>query len=74
MVFLSWLAAAGTSVNQKMKTDRMIRDSFDISAIQIQQLNGSVTSHVLVALTCALAVSMVFAAGFACWVRSSRGS
>jgi hypothetical protein len=33
-----------------MDTDKTVRNAFDISAIQIQQLNGSVQSHALVAL------------------------
>jgi hypothetical protein len=43
----AWIAAAATTVTQKMNADDQIRKSFDVSAVQIQQLNGSVTSHAL---------------------------
>ena len=54
----AWIAAGWTSLAVKLGADHAIAGSYDISAIQIQQLNGSVTSHVLVALVLALAATI----------------
>lgn len=58
VAFIAWGAAAASCISQKRNADKTIADSFDISAIQIQQLNGSVTSHTLVAIVIAMALSM----------------
>ena len=66
---ITWAGVAISCVLQKTHADSLIADSFDISAVQIQQLNGSVTSHVLVAIAVGLAVSVVCAF----WVAGSHG-
>ena len=58
IAMLAWLVAGVGSIVQKHAADARIRESFDISAIQIQQLNGSVTAHVLVALVVAMGLTV----------------
>jgi hypothetical protein len=50
LALTAWVAVAISTVEQKMNAVTEIRDSFDISAVQIQQLNGTVASHALAAL------------------------
>ena len=58
IAMLAWLVAGVGSIVQKHAADVRIRESYDISAIQIQQLNGSVTAHVLVALVVAMGLTV----------------
>lgn len=61
-----WVGAAVSTIQQKMNADKAFRQ-FDVSAIQIQQLNGSVTSHALVMLTVAglCTIPLLIAIGYA---------
>lgn len=61
VVGLTWTIIVVSCVRQKRRADDLIGRSVDISAVQIQQLNGSVTSHALVAITIGLAVTAVAA-------------
>ena len=58
LAIISWFAAAVSCVVEKMDVDRTIADSYSISAIQIQQLNGSLTNHMLLALALATALTV----------------
>lgn len=58
IAFGVWVWAAWSSVVQKQRADRLIRDAWDISAVQIQQLNGQVTSHAIVAMVVAMAATV----------------
>ena len=58
LALAAWTVAGWTSVAQKMSVDRIIKDSYDISAVQIQQLNGSLTAHVLVAMILAFGATI----------------
>jgi hypothetical protein len=53
-----WIAAAVSTLIQKLNVDKTIRNSIDISAIQIQQVNGSATTHALAALLIACAATI----------------
>jgi hypothetical protein len=53
LAIVGWSYAAISSIVQKTNADSRISDAFDISAVQIQQLNGSVTSHILMAVAVA---------------------
>lgn len=58
IAFGVWVWAAWSSVVQKQRADRLIRDAWDISAVQIQQLNGQVTAHAVMAIAVALAATV----------------
>lgn len=58
VAFAVWAGAAISTVVQKMNADKTIRNATDISAVQIQQLNGSVTAHALAALLLAGAATI----------------
>lgn len=58
IAFAVWAGAAISTVVQKMNADKTIRNATDISAIQIQQLNGSVTAHALAGLLLAGAATI----------------
>lgn len=62
-----WAAMAASCIVEKVRVDDRIANSFDISAIQIQQLNGSLAAHVLVAAVIGMActVPFLFACGMA---------
>jgi hypothetical protein len=55
---IAWVIAVWSSLTVKVSADRVIRDNFDASAIQIQQMNGAVTSHALLALVLAMAATI----------------
>ncbi len=54
---VAWVVAGWSVLAQKMATDETIRKAFDISAIQIQQLDGAATTHAVVALVIAAGLS-----------------
>ena len=55
-----WAWAAISTIVQKTRADKLIRDSWDVSAVQIQELNGQVTAHAVLALVVATAATMPF--------------
>lgn len=60
LAVLTWGVVVTSCLVQKHNVDRTIRESFDISAIQIQQLNGSATLHVIVAIAIGVAGTIPF--------------
>lgn len=54
---LGWIGVVISSIIQKTDVDEQIR-KFDPSAVQIQQLNGSATTHILVAITIGIALTI----------------
>ena len=54
----TWVGAAISTYVQKSNVDKQIKDTFDISAVQIQQLNGSATAHALLWLLIACAATV----------------
>lgn len=58
LALFAWAIAAWSCVDQKRTVDKQIASVLDISAVQIQQLNGSLTAHILVALAIALALTI----------------
>lgn len=57
VAFVAWVGAAISSLLQKLNVDKIIRTT-DASAIQIQQLNGSATTHALVLFLFACAATI----------------
>lgn len=62
-----WVGAAISTYAQKSHVDSQIRDSIGISAVQIQQLNGSATTHALLMLVfaCTMTIPLVIVMAFA---------
>lgn len=58
LTLAAWAFAVISVVQQKMAADSMIADDFDISAVQIQQINGSVTAHALMVMVIAVALTV----------------
>ena len=67
VALVAWTAAGWSSLAVKLSADKLIRDH-DVSAIQVQQLNGSVTAHALVALVLALGATIPLL--IAVWARA----
>lgn len=42
-----WAYAAISTLHQKLEADKLLRDAYDASAVQIQQINGQVTAHAI---------------------------
>jgi hypothetical protein len=75
LAFFTWIAAAATTVVQKLNADKTIRGNNDVSqAIRNQQLNSSVITHALTMLlvACAVTIPLLVVAVYAIAVRTSE--
>lgn len=55
---MGWIGAAATTLAKYGEAQEMINDAWDISAIQVQQLNGEVAAHGITALIVAMAITV----------------